>query len=107
MLHDETTGSWLLNGPLVHVPHARVLSEHVANTSAGLGMVPCSVSLTLTYGSDWREAKRAIERILYRLFDADISAQAVRRLSPPTVLRSRPTGCCPPLPSILRTRGLS
>ena len=81
MLHDETAGSWLLNGPLVHVPHARVLSEHVANTSAGLGMVPFSVSLTLTYGSDWREAKRAIERILNRLFDADTSAQAVRRLS--------------------------
>ena len=78
--------------------------EHVANTSAG-SAVPCSVSLTLTYGSDWREAKRAIERILNRLFDADTSTQAVRRLSTSTVLCCRPTGCCLPSPSILQTQG--
>ena len=51
------------------------------------------------------EAKRAIERILNRLFDADTSAQAVRRVSTSHGLVLPSDGLPLPSPSILQTGG--
>jgi hypothetical protein len=56
LLHSAE--GWALDGAMVHVPHTRLLTEHLTNRSSGLGVTPCRVSFTLTFASDWREAQR-------------------------------------------------
>lgn len=85
MMHTTLieVGNWVQadqsTGRLLHVPNAWAITQATANATEGFGFVWEELPITVTFESDWREAKRRIEEAV--AVDADaIRAQAERQM---------------------------
>jgi len=63
-------GNWVdaeqSTGRIIHIPNGRVLTEPLANYSAGFPHIWEEIPVLLTFESDWREAKKILQDIVQR-----------------------------------------
>lgn len=61
-------GNWVhadqSTGRIIHVPNSRVFNEALANYTKGIGCIWNEISVTVTFESDWKEAKRLLTEIV-------------------------------------------
>jgi small-conductance mechanosensitive channel len=73
-------GNWIdadqSTGRIINVPNGRLFQEPVANYTRGFPYLWNEISMTLTFESDWREAKRLLLEVAERhRLGADVEAQ--------------------------------
>ena len=60
-------GNWVdaeqSTGRVIHIPNSRVFTATIANYTAGFEYIWNELSVTVTFESDWRKAKRMVESI--------------------------------------------
>lgn len=60
-------GNWVAadqsTGRVIHIPNGRVFTEAVANYTRGFNFIWNEIPVLITFESDWREAKRILQRI--------------------------------------------
>ena len=76
-------GNWVHadqgTGRILHVPNGLVFKETVANYDEAFGYIWNELELTVTFESDWRKAKKALEGILER-HAGELDDEVKRRL---------------------------
>jgi small-conductance mechanosensitive channel len=77
-------------GRIVHVPNGKVFTEPVANVTQGFSYVWNEIPITVTFESDWREAKKFLRIIALREVEAvAVEAQRwIREASSKFLIRS-------------------
>jgi small-conductance mechanosensitive channel len=73
-------GNWIdadqSTGRVIHVPNGRLFQEPIANYTRGFPYLWNEISMTVTFESDWREAKRLLLEVAERhRLGADVEAQ--------------------------------
>jgi small-conductance mechanosensitive channel len=72
-------GNWVdadqSTGRLIHIPNAKLFTEPLANYIAGFPYLWNELKVTVTFESDWREAKRLLEEVAEDL-TVDITREA-------------------------------
>lgn len=76
-------GNWVAadqsTGRLIHIPNGRVFTEPQANFTAGFPYLWNELPLVVTFESDWRKAKAALQEIAEGL-GGEVAAEAERSL---------------------------
>jgi small-conductance mechanosensitive channel len=73
---EEESGEQV-TGRIVHIPNAKVFTEPLTNVTQGFSYVWNEIPITVTFESDWREAKRILCDIALREVEA-VGVEALR-----------------------------
>ncbi len=80
-------GNWVdadqSTGRIVHVPNGKVLTEVTANYSRGFKYIWNELPVVVTFESDWRKAKTALEEIVNRhaIHLSEVAERSIREVS--------------------------